>query len=192
MSDPAATTEVVQNRFAFAAETEPQRGPSAPTSAAAAYAGDAAEELPIGGYATMMTVFVGAFTLLATGAKRAGVLPKRIPARDLALLGVAVHKLSRTLTRDRVAIPLRLPFTHYRGSAGAGEVREEPRGHGLRRAVGSLVTCQYCTGPWVALGLTAGLVFAPRVTRLASSLLAMDTVSDFLHQAYAGARRWSR
>lgn len=184
-------TQAVQNAFSFA-ETEPQHAVTAQTSATDGYTAGAAEELPIGGYATMMTVFIGAFTALAAGANRAGILPKRIPARDLALLGVAVHKLSRTLTRDRVAIPLRLPFTQYRGSAGAGEVREEPRGHGLRRAIGSLVTCQYCTGPWVALGLTAGLVFAPRVTRLASSLLAIDTVSDFLHQAYAAARSWSR
>ena len=71
-------------------------------------------------------------------------------------------------------------------------MNEEPRGDELQRAVGSLVTCQYCAGPWIATGLTAGLLFAPRATRLASSMFAMVAISDFLHQAYAGAREWSR
>lgn len=156
-----------------------------------AYAGDAADELPIRGYATMLALYVGAFAGVALFAKGAGLLPRRIPPSDITLLGVATHKLTRIVTRERVTIPLRVPFTHYEGSDGAGMVREQPRGQGLQRAIGSLLTCQFCTGPWVATALTAGLVFAPRVTRLASSVMAMVALSDFLHQAYAGARRWS-
>jgi hypothetical protein len=157
-----------------------------------AYAGDAADQLPIGGYATMIGAFVGSFATLMVLARRAGALEERVQVSDIALLGVATHKLTRIVSRERVAIPLRVPFTHYEGTDGAGQVREEPRGRGVRRAIGSLVTCQYCTGPWIATALTAGLLFAPRVTRLASSMFAMVAVSDFLHQAYAGARRWSR
>lgn len=157
-----------------------------------AYAGDAAEQLPIRGYATMIGAFVGCFGALAYGARRARVLPVRVPVSDIALLGVATHKLARIVSRERVAIPLRVPFTHYEGTDGAGQVKEAPRGSGLQRAIGSLVTCQYCTGPWIATALTAGLLFAPRLTRLASSMFAMVALSDFLHQAYAGTRRWSR
>jgi hypothetical protein len=154
-----------------------------------AYAGDAAGELPVGGYLALMGLFIGAFGTLALAAR---ARPRRSPStRDVLCAGIAVHKLSRTITRERVTIPLRVPFTHRIGSDGAGQVNEEPRGRGLQRALGSLLTCQYCTGPWIALTVTAGLVFAPRVTRLANSMLAMATVSDFLHQAYAGARRWS-
>jgi hypothetical protein len=156
------------------------------------YAGAEADELPIRGYATMLGVFVGALAGLVFAAKWARVLPRRIGFRDTLLLGVATHKLTRIVTRERVAIPLRVPFTRYRGRDGAGEVNEEPRGEEVQRAVGSLVTCQYCAGPWVAMGLTAGLLFAPRATRLASGMFAMVTVSDFLHQAYSGAREWSR
>jgi hypothetical protein len=107
------------------------------------------------------------------------------------LAGIAVHKLSRTIARERVTVPLRMPFTQYAGSGGAGQVREKPRGRGLQRALGNLLTCQYCTAPWSALLVTTGLVFAPRATRLANNLLAMATLSDFLHQAYAGTRRLS-
>jgi hypothetical protein len=155
-----------------------------------AYAGEAADELPIGGYIALMVVFVGAFGALAAAARARNRL-QRVAARDLVLAGIAVHKLSRTVTRDRVTAPLRVPFTHYAGTDGAGQVNDEPRGRGIQRAVGTLLTCQYCTGPWLAMGVTAGLLFAPRVTRLANSVLSVATLSDFLHQAYAGARRWS-
>jgi hypothetical protein len=161
------------------------------SAAIEAYAGDATEELPIGGYAVMMTAFIGSFAALTLVARRAGALPKQIPLNDIALLGVATHKLTRIVTKERIAIPLRVPFTRYEGSDGAGLVREQPRGPGLRRALGSLLTCQFCAGPWVAATLTGGLVFAPRATRLLSSVFAMVAISDFLHQAYASARRWS-
>jgi hypothetical protein len=140
----------------------------------------------------MLTAFVGVFAGVALVARRAGLLPRRIGFSDTVLLGVATHTLTRIVTRERVTIPLRVPFTRFRGRDGAGEVNEEPRGDELQRAVGSMVTCQYCAGPWIATGLTTGLLFAPRVTRLASGMFAMVAVSDFLHQAYAGARTWSR
>lgn len=166
--------------------------PSATERAIERYAGSASEELPIRGYAAMLTAFVGVFAGVALVARRAGLLPRRVSFADTLLLGVATHTLTRIVTRERVTIPLRMPFTRFRGRDGAGEVNEEPRGDELQRAVGSLVTCQYCAGPWIATGLTAGLLFAPRATRLASSMFAMVAISDFLHQAYAGAREWSR
>lgn len=159
--------------------------------AIAAYAGDAAAELPIEGYAAMIAAFTASLAVVAGAAHARGRLPKRLPLRDILLLGAATHELSRTITRARVTIPLRVPFTRYEGSDGAGQVREEPRGSGLRRAIGSLLTCQFCTGPWVALGLGASLLFFPRATRFASGIFAVAAVSDFLHQGYAAARRAS-
>jgi hypothetical protein len=147
-------------------------------------------EAALAGYAAMLAVFLGAFGSLAFGARRSKRLPEHISPRDILLLGVATHKLTRIITRERIAAPLRAPFTRYQGSDGAGLVKEEPRGATLRRAVGNMLVCQYCAGPWVAAALTTGLIFAPRTTRLASSLFAMVATSDFLHQAYAGARKW--
>lgn len=74
--------------------------------------------------------------------------------------GVATHWLSRIITKDWVTIPVRAPFTRYRKSLPGGEVLEESRGKGLRRAVDDLPTCQFCIGPWVAGALAAGLVAA--------------------------------
>jgi hypothetical protein len=172
-------------------EFSPQSERNSSSNALRAYAGDAGEELPIEGYATMLGVFVGLFSAFAGLARLRGRLPRRLGASDIVLLGVATHELSRVLTRARVTIPLRVPFTRYEGSDGAGQVREEARGHGLRRAVGNLLTCQFCTGPWVAAGLSASLLFFPRVTRLASGIFAISAISDFLHQGYAAARNAS-
>jgi len=44
---------------------------------------------------------------------------------------------------------------------------------------------------WVATGLTGGLVLAPRLTRLAATVLTATAVSDFLHLAYDAAKRGS-
>src|SRR5262249_53367009 len=138
-----------------------------------------------------IAAFSASLVFVAGVARARGRLPKHFPLRDVLLLGVATHELSRTLTRARVTIPLRVPFTHYEGTDGAGQVREGPGGHGLRGATGSLLTCQFCTGPWVALGLGAALLFFPRGTRFASGIFAMAAVSDFLHQGYAAARQAS-
>ena len=68
-------------------------------------------------------------------------LPERPRAADLLLAGVATHKLSRLLTKDRVTSFIRAPFTRYEQPAGHGEVEEEPRGSGLRLAIGELLVC---------------------------------------------------
>lgn len=157
-------------------------------SLAQSYAGETAQELPIGGYAALLAAFLGASGALIGAASARGALPSRLAARDIVLLGVATHKLTRILTKDWITIPLRFPFAVYRGSASSGEVKESSRGRGLRRAVGDLLTCAFCTGPWVATALTAGLVTAPRQTRTIAGVLAMVTASDFLHHAYGKLR----
>lgn len=137
-----------------------------------------------------MTVFTGTCgALLYAGAKT-----KRLPrmsAADIALLGVATHRLARIVSRDKVTMPLREPFTELEGTAGAGEVNERPKGRGLRRAIGTLLSCPYCMGPWIASALTAALALRPRETRVVCAMLAVTTVADFMHQSYAFMRRAS-
>ncbi len=102
---------------------------------------------------------------------------------------MTTHKLSRLVTRDAVLSPLRAPFTRYLGPAGDGELREEPRGRGIRHAIGELVTCPFCLGAWVATGLTVGLALAPRATRIVTSAGTALAISDALQFAYAALER---
>ena len=54
----------------------------------------------------------------------------------------------------------------------------------MRRAVGALVTCPFCLAVWVATGLAFSLLYAPRATRFAASVLTVVAGADVLHLAY--------
>ena len=116
-----------------------------------------------------------------------GKLPDRVAPSDVVLTGVASHKLSRLLAKDKVTAWLRAPFTRYQQPGGPSELEESPRGSGARRAIGELIVCPYCLGMWTSAGLHVGLLYAPRVTRLISSTFTALTISDFLQIAYKAA-----
>ncbi len=145
--------------------------------------GDEQETLPP--YAVLAGLFnliLAAFFLVTRKAERP--LPERVDAKDIALLGVATHKLSMLVANDAVTSPLRAPFTELKEKKSPKSMDEEPRGSGLRRSIGELLTCKFCVGQWVASFFTYGLVLAPAATRLIASIFAVVAVSDHLHQTY--------
>jgi hypothetical protein len=143
------------------------------------------ERPPLASYAAFAGLFNGAMAAGLLAAKRSGhELPERIDGRDLVLTGVATHKLSRLVAKDKVTSFIRAPFTRYQESAGHGELEEQPRGEGLRMATGELLICPYCLGQWIASAFGVGLVGAPRFTRLIAFIYSAETVSDFLQLAY--------
>ena len=132
--------------------------------------------------AGLFNLILAVFLLIAR--KTGRPIPERIETRDIALLGVATHKLSLLVAQDAVTSPLRAPFTELQEKESPKKVDEKPRGKGLRRSIGELITCQFCVGQWVASFFTYGLVFAPAVTRLVASIFAVVALSDHLHQTY--------
>ncbi|MFI9387707.1 DUF1360 domain-containing protein [Kutzneria sp. NPDC052558] len=150
------------------------------------YEGD--EERPLGGYLAVLGVYAGVTGALVGLAKALRIPPPTPSATDTVLMSLATHKLSRLLSKDAVTSPLRAPFTRYREPAGDGELMESVRGHGVQHAAGELITCPFCLGVWVATGLSAGLVFAPRLTRLVCVTLTAIAVSDGLQLVYDNAK----
>ena len=145
---------------------------------------DGGEE-PLPSYAALAGLFNLILALFLLIARKTGrPIPERIEARDIALLGVATHKLSQLVANDAVTSPLRAPFTELQEKQSPKKVSEKPRGNGLRRSLGELLTCHFCVGQWVASFFTYGLIFAPAVTRLVASIFAVVALSDHLHQAY--------
>ncbi|MEV7154787.1 DUF1360 domain-containing protein [Streptomyces misionensis] len=142
-------------------------------------------EVPLAGYATLASVFAagtGGFALLA---RRRGVRPpERMPPWDVVLLGTATYKASRLLTRDKVTSFVRAPFTRRSGEGEANEVMDVPRGGGLRRAVGDLLSCPFCVSAWVAGTLVCSYAAAPRLTRLVCGGFGAVAVSDWLQYAW--------
>ncbi|RSD21305.1 DUF1360 domain-containing protein [Amycolatopsis eburnea] len=153
------------------------------------YAGEA--DRPLAGYLGAMGAygaFVGALTALGrvSGAR----LPRRFGAGDTVLLGTATFKAGRMLAKAAITSPLRAPFTKYEEPAGEDELNESVPGRGhAEHAVGELLSCPFCLDVWIGTGLAAGLVVAPRPTRLAATVLTAIGVADVLHLLYDAGKR---
>lgn len=148
------------------------------------------EDRPLGAYATLIAGFwalTGGEVWLAM--RRGRGLPERLAWSDVALLGLATHKISRLITRDTVTSVLRAPFATFEGSAGQGEVNESARGTGLQHALGELITCPFCFGQWVLAVLGFGLIAWPRQTRFVAGLCASLSLADLLHMLYGILRK---
>lgn len=151
-----------------------------------------AEALPITSYVALLAVYgVGLATLMAQVQRETQRkaqqqhAPEKMDWCELVVVSLAVFQTSRTMAKGWVTIPLRAPFAHYEEpSVLPSEVHETPRGKGLQRVLGELLTCPFCLGSWVGLGFGYGKVFAPRATQLLAGIAATGAVSNFLHFAY--------
>jgi hypothetical protein len=141
--------------------------------------------MPLGSYAVLMGVYGTSLAGYLAWRGRRGQAPlPRLGLDDLLLFGLATHKITRIVGRDFVTAPLRAPFVRFKSKDRASELNEESRGQGLRRAVGDLISCTFCLGPWVAGAFMAVHAVRPRETRLVASIFALTTLSDFLHRGY--------
>jgi hypothetical protein len=143
------------------------------------------EERPLSAYAGGIGVYSA---LVATLASLARVQKRPLPSPspfEVLLIGTATHKLARLIAKENITSALRAPFTRYEGVAGPAELHEEVRGHGVRHAVGELITCPFCLAQWTATGFTFGFVFAPKATRLVATTMTAVAASDFLQLAYS-------
>ena len=145
-------------------------------------ANDGNAPLPLGGYAGLIVLFSVVAGGIVYSQKRS--LPDKITLHDIVLLGLATQKVSRVITKARVTSVVRAPFTEYEGSAGSGEVEERPRGKGLRRAIGELVSCPFCMGTWIACAGVGSLVSWPQLTRSLAAIFTVGSIADFAQQIY--------
>ncbi len=137
---------------------------------------------PYGSYAAIMGTFAGLLTAAGALSRRLDRDPQCQSALDLAVLGAAAFKASRTIARDEVTSFIRTPFVE--GDAHSGE-DEEPVQGGMAQALGELVTCSRCIGTWVAASLTCTQILAPRFGRLLTWSLAAAGANDFLQAGFA-------
>jgi hypothetical protein len=150
------------------------------------------EDVPLFSYGVLVGMFNLLFALFLLVTRVSGKpIPERLDVKDIALLGMATHKISLLGSQDAITSPLRAPFTELNEKESPKKVDEKPRGEGIRRSVGELLTCQFCLGAWVASFFTYGFVLLPRATRLVAAVFAAVTVSDFLHQIYKALMKWA-
>jgi hypothetical protein len=136
------------------------------------------DQPPYRAYATIAGAFLtglGAVSGIAAARNRP---QQELTAIDLALLGLATFKASRTVARDKVTSFVREPFVE--GEAYDGEGEKPTHDTEMKQAIGELVTCTRCIGTWIGASLAATQVLAPRTGRLLTSVLAAGAVNDFL------------
>jgi hypothetical protein len=101
-----------------------------------------------------------------------------ISGRELIPISAATFALSKVIAREKIGSWMREPFVEQSG----GERR--PRGRGLRRAVGELVTCTRCVGAWSALGIVGLRLAAPDSGRIVTNVLAASAGNDWLQAGF--------
>ena len=100
-------------------------------------------------------------------------------AAEVLPLGVATFALSKMVAKEKVDAWVREPFVEERPDGA-----REPKGHGLRYAVGELLSCTRCVGTWSALGLVALRVTRPREARVVNAVLGASAVNDFAQTGF--------
>ena len=102
---------------------------------------------------------------------------------DLVLLVFATLRMGRMLAYDLVMEPLRAPFTEtVPDGTGAGE-SVEPKGRGVRRAFGQLISCPICAGTWSAWLLVLLLYAWPGPARILVTILGAIGFAEVLNSA---------
>lgn len=139
-------------------------------------------QAPHGAYAAIMGAYVSGLGAAGALARALGREPREQGPLDLAVLGLATFKAARTISQDEVASFLREPFVAGEAHEGAEPAVETGD---LRQAVGELVTCSRCIGAWVAAGLTATQILAPRFGRVLTWTLAAAGANDYLAAGFA-------
>jgi hypothetical protein len=142
-----------------------------------------AERPPYRAYAAIVGTFAAGLGAVSAAAAARDRPQDKIAALDLALLGLATFKASRTVARDKVTSFVREPFVE--GEAYDGEDEEPAHDSELRQAIGELVTCTRCIGTWIGAGLASLQILTPRIGRLLTSVLAAGALNDFLLAGFA-------
>jgi hypothetical protein len=137
-------------------------------------------------YALIIGTYLTFFAMVAAMTSRNGRrLKETPPARDIALIGIATYRLSRLVTYDRVTSVLRQPFVEEgRGEENLEGTIQRPKGTGLQRALGELLTCSWCASVWSGTINVAAYTLFPRVGRMFLMVLAASGISEILDPVF--------
>ncbi len=102
---------------------------------------------------------------------------------DIALTGMAAHRIGRMIAFEKVAEPLREPFTATVPDSTGADDTVVARGRGLQWALGELLSCPVCVGTWAALVLSIGRMVLPGPTRFVTRVLAIAGIAELNYTA---------
>ena len=126
-------------------------------------------------YALISLTYLGLLGANAAGARGKPLLDNR----DILPVSAAAFALSKLLVHEKVETWMRAPFVEETADG------RQPKGQGLRYAIGELISCTRCMGAWSALGLVALRAHAPQTGRFVTSVLAISAGNDFLQSGFS-------
>jgi hypothetical protein len=129
-------------------------------------------------YATLNVVYGALLAGLIVATRKRAQSQEPIPAIELVPISAATFALAKVIAREKIGSWVREPFVEE------DSTQSRPRGRGLRRAVGELVTCTRCVGAWSALGVVGLRVVEPRSGRIVTNVLAASAANDWLQAAF--------
>ena len=113
-----------------------------------------------------------------------------VPVLEVLLRGLAAYRIGRMVAFERIAQPLREPFTATVPDETGVDDTVVARGRGLRWAFGELLSCPTCVATWASLGLGIGALVAPAPTRFLVRVLGITGIAELSHLA-AEHLEWS-
>lgn len=126
--------------------------------------------------------------LIASYVAAIGIIGSRADGRrarvglvDIGLIGLAAHRVGRIVAFERVAVPLREPFTATVPDDTGVDETVVARGRGVQWAIGELLSCPTCVASWAALMMYLGLIVLPGPTRALVGVLAAAGVAEVTH-----------
>jgi hypothetical protein len=109
---------------------------------------------------------------------------------DFSLLSLATLRMGRLIAFDKAFSTYRLPFTKtVKHPSGEGQT-VEPKGEGVQRVIGELISCPICAGTWVSGAFICGLYLLPNVTRGFMTIMAGIGLAEILN-ALIEALQWT-
>jgi len=120
-------------------------------------------------YAVLAAAFWAGILAAARAGRERAAEPTSLG--DLLALGLASSRIGSVVAEERIAVFLRRPFAD-------GPAAVQPKGEGLTRAVGELVTCSHCVSLWAAGALASAHLARPRETRVVARIFAAYAVAE--------------
>jgi len=129
-------------------------------------------------YAVLSAGWVALLGAVLVAARDKGDEP--VASTEIVPLGIATFALAKLVAKEKVDRWVREPFVEEHADG-----RREPKGEGLRYAVGELLSCTRCVGMWSAAGLVALRVTRPREARVVTAVLGASAVNDWTQSAFS-------
>ena len=101
---------------------------------------------------------------------------------SLCMLGLAAFRLTRLIVFDTITERLRMIFLE---EVTENELEGEtvyivPRGKGVRKFIGELISCYWCTGIWVSGFLVAFYALYPMIAIWILAILSVAAVASVI------------